>query len=158
MLDLNFLVNKNGEEDLDTVVLGADTYVGGMPAAVTANGKVSLCKSKACAGFVGLLRNDLSVDAALGKVTYVTKGSIVTISPSSVSGANVYPYIWAGHTGTEAYAHIAPANYLYIDAATGKWVAEAPAFISAPGLLVMKKVSNEGLVVEILSPVIPILS
>lgn len=139
-LEIRFLTFKNGEEELDTTV--ADDYYAGYPLEFTANGKVAVCKDKGATSFCGLARNDKSVDAANGKVTYVGKGSIVAIGASSVGGTDT-PLL-------EAFSVIQPKDDLYIDAATGKLTRVAPASPFKAVAKVLKKDSaTEKVIVEI---------
>lgn len=146
MLEIAFLVNKPGEMDLDTTV--ADSYVGGAPLAVTANGKVALCKDTTAAKFVGLARNDKSVDLANGKATYISEIGEVVLKPSlDTDGVTkIYPYL-------EAFSAYVPGDRLYIVTATGKWTRVSTGVTGLGILLVMKKTDGEGLYCQIKSAV-----
>lgn len=141
MLEIAFLVQKPGEMDLDTTV--NDDYVGGQPAGVTANGKLALLKAVTAVGFVGLFRNDKAVDAANGKVTYLSEISEVILKPSVVNGSNVYPY-------AEAFSAYAPKDQLFINS-SGLFTRTKPGATSPLVLLVLKKVDGEGLYCQIKS-------
>ena len=137
MIEIAFIVNKPGEMDLDTNV--ADNYVGGQPLEVTTAGKLALCKDVTATGFVGLARNDKAIDAANGKVTYLSEIGENTLKPSIASDGvtKVYPY-------AESFSAYVPKDRLYINA-SGLWTRTSPGATAVALLLVMKKVDGEGL-------------
>lgn len=147
---------KSGDEALDTTV--SDSYVGGQPLGITTNGKLALIKAANTVGFIGLAKNDKTIDLANGNVTYVSKTSIVVVKPSDTATAATYPYKHGSDTGATAYAAISPKDLLYIDS-LGFLNTTPQAAPYAPVAQVIKKdATSNGLVVEILSPVIPTLS
>ena len=137
MIEIAFLVNKPGEMDLDTNVV--DSYVGGQPLEVTTAGKLALCKDITAKGFVGLARNDKAIDAANGKVTYLSEGGENVLKPSLASDGvtKVYPY-------AEAYSAYVPKDRLFVNA-SGLFTRTSPGASAVSLLLVLKKTDGEGL-------------
>lgn len=126
-------------------LLAANSYFGGMPAAINALGQATLATSGGGSpAYIGMFKNSHYEDAQNGKSTIVSGNSAVQFMNGSDQIENTDPagatIEGAPYDTTQTYA---AAQYLYIDHVTGKWTNQSAGNGTAKGIIVKPATSTD---------------